>query len=209
VSTKTARQLDKEFDEIYTADYIRVLANADEEERLAKYRKIIQNINFKNWNNMRRKTDGIDINIGINLREIRESNNLTQTEVGSVLNITPQQIAKYEAGRNRISASSLYRLACYYDVDIGVFLEITKAVREHHRTVTDKGVNKMKYLEALFNDITNETNKIRRAAWDNNTWIEPSDHGQIKCVYLFDDTGSIEKISVTPYEVGIECTATD
>lgn len=80
---------------------------------------------------MSRKTDGIDINIGVNLREIRKSKNLTQTEVGKVLNITPQQIAKYEAGRNRISASTLYRLACYYDVDIGVFLDITKAVREY------------------------------------------------------------------------------
>ena len=88
---------------------------------------------------MSRKTDGIDINIGINLREIRKSKNLTQTEVGKILNVTPHQIAKYETGKNRISASTLYRLACYYDVDIGVFLEITKAVREHHRTLTNKG----------------------------------------------------------------------
>lgn len=48
MSTKTARQLDKEFDEMYTADYIRILANADEEERLANHRRLIQNINFKN-----------------------------------------------------------------------------------------------------------------------------------------------------------------
>ena len=48
MSTKSQRQLDKEFDEQYTADYIRVLAKMDEEERLANYRRTIQNINFKN-----------------------------------------------------------------------------------------------------------------------------------------------------------------
>ena len=48
MSTKSQRQLDKEFDEQYTADYIRVLAKMGEEENLAKYRRTIQNINFKN-----------------------------------------------------------------------------------------------------------------------------------------------------------------
>jgi transcriptional regulator with XRE-family HTH domain len=74
---------------------------------------------------MRSKTDGIDINIGINLREIRKSNKLTQTEVANYINVTPQQIAKYETGKNRISASTLYRLACYYNKNMNDFLMIT------------------------------------------------------------------------------------
>lgn len=74
---------------------------------------------------MSRKTDGLDISIGINLRNIRESKHLTQTEIGYVLKVTPQQIAKYEAGINRISASNLYRLACYYDKNMNDFLIIT------------------------------------------------------------------------------------
>lgn len=48
MSTKSQRQLDKEFDEQYTTDYIRYLAKVDEEENLANYRRTIQNINFKN-----------------------------------------------------------------------------------------------------------------------------------------------------------------
>lgn len=74
---------------------------------------------------MSRKTDGIDINIGINLREIRKSKNLTQTEVANYINVTPQQIAKYETGKNRISASTLDRLACYYNKNMNDFLMIT------------------------------------------------------------------------------------
>ena len=38
----------------------------------------------------------------------------------------------------------------------------------------------MKYLEALFKDIdenSNKTNKIRRKAWEEKTWIEGGSHG--------------------------------
>jgi transcriptional regulator with XRE-family HTH domain len=63
---------------------------------------------------MSKKTDIYDIRIGINLKNIRESKNLTQTEIAYVLKVTPQQIAKYESGKNRISASNLYKLSRYY-----------------------------------------------------------------------------------------------
>jgi transcriptional regulator with XRE-family HTH domain len=69
--------------------------------------------------------DNLDIRIGDNLRRVREFNKLTQTEVGYILNVSPQQIAKYETGRNRISASNLYRLASYYNTNMNKFLLIT------------------------------------------------------------------------------------
>ena len=43
----------------------------------------------------------------------------------------------------------------------------------------------MNYLEALFKDIdtnSNKTNKIRRKAWEEKTWIEEGNIG--KCIVL-------------------------
>ena len=74
---------------------------------------------------MSRKTDGLDISIGVNLRNIREYKKISRKEVGNYINVTHQQIAKYEAGINRISASNLYRLACYYGKNMNDFLMIT------------------------------------------------------------------------------------
>jgi 3-phenylpropionate/cinnamic acid dioxygenase small subunit len=41
----------------------------------------------------------------------------------------------------------------------------------------------MRYLEALFKDIdenSNKTNKIRRKAWEEKTWIEGGSHGTMR-----------------------------
>lgn len=41
----------------------------------------------------------------------------------------------------------------------------------------------MQYLEALFKDIeksSNKTNKIRRKAWEENSWIEGGSHGTMR-----------------------------
>ena len=41
----------------------------------------------------------------------------------------------------------------------------------------------MQYLEALFKDISensNKTNKIRRKAWEKNSWIEGGSHGTMR-----------------------------
>ena len=46
------------------------------------------------------------------LRDLREDADLTQKEVGTILNTTQQQYAKYELGVQEI------RLAEYYDVSI-------------------------------------------------------------------------------------------
>ncbi len=56
---------------------------------------------------------------------MREYSKLTQTEIGYILNVSAQQVAKYETGKNRVSASNLYRLSSYYNKDMNYFLRIT------------------------------------------------------------------------------------
>lgn len=72
-----------------------------------------------------RTIDNLDFSrIAYNLKRMREYSKLTQTEIGYILNVSAQQIHKYETGKNRISASSLYRLASYYNKDMNYFLRI-------------------------------------------------------------------------------------
>ena len=49
------------------------------------------------------------------LRDLREDADLTQKEVGAILNTTQQQYAKYELGMQEIPTHHLIRLAEYYN----------------------------------------------------------------------------------------------
>lgn len=55
--------------------------------------------------------DPIDLYIGQRLRAERLAAGLSQTELGAALNVTFQQIQKYERGSNRVSASVLVKAA--------------------------------------------------------------------------------------------------
>ena len=53
----------------------------------------------------------LNIHIGICLKQKRIEKNLTQTKVAKALNVTFQQIQKYEKGLNGINSASLFALA--------------------------------------------------------------------------------------------------
>lgn len=56
------------------------------------------------------------------LRDLREDADLTQKEVGHLLNTTQQQYAKYEAGIQEIPVHHLITLADYYQVSTDYIL---------------------------------------------------------------------------------------
>lgn len=67
------------------------------------------------------KANAFDVAIGSCLRQKRLERKISQEELGRAIDVTFQQIQKYEAGQNRISASKLYMVACVLDVDIQDF----------------------------------------------------------------------------------------
>lgn len=74
-----------------------------------------------------------DKQIGQNLRRIRRAKKMTQAALGEALPIplTFQQMQKYEAGTNRISAARLLEFARILDVDIhDFFSDINYEMRE-------------------------------------------------------------------------------
>ena len=65
--------------------------------------------------------DPIDAHVGTTLRTLRKERGMSQTALGAAGGITFQQIQKYEKGKNRVSASMLYKLAKALDAPIADF----------------------------------------------------------------------------------------
>jgi transcriptional regulator with XRE-family HTH domain len=66
--------------------------------------------------------DPIDVEVGLALRRLRRNAGLSQTDLGESLGVSFQQIQKYERGSNRISASTLVKLARFLGVPPGELL---------------------------------------------------------------------------------------
>jgi transcriptional regulator with XRE-family HTH domain len=62
------------------------------------------------------KADDVDVVVGSLVKARRIELGLTQMHLADALGVTFQQIQKYEAGTNRLSAASLWRLAHYLEV---------------------------------------------------------------------------------------------
>jgi transcriptional regulator with XRE-family HTH domain len=72
---------------------------------------------------MKKIPDPVDRHVGARLRMRRVLVGMTQEKLGDALNITFQQIQKYEKGANRIGASRLQQLARILQVPPAFFFE--------------------------------------------------------------------------------------
>lgn len=69
------------------------------------------------------KSDRLNEAVGARLRQLRESKGFTLVGLARELDITYQQVRKYESGLNRISVVSLMEVARILDIDIAVFFD--------------------------------------------------------------------------------------
>ena len=69
------------------------------------------------------KNNAIDIHVGKRVRSRRTLLGMSQEQLGVTLDLTSQQVQKYESGANRISASRLWDISQVLDVSIGYFFE--------------------------------------------------------------------------------------
>ena len=68
-----------------------------------------------------KKTKAIDVQIGGNLRALRSFANITQAELSEVLDVSFQQLQKYEKGSNRLPIARLYKLQKLFNVPFESF----------------------------------------------------------------------------------------
>ena len=69
------------------------------------------------------RTKRIDAHVGERIRLRRTELGLTQEQLAEALDVSYQQIQKYETGANRVSAGRMLEIARKLDVDIGYFFE--------------------------------------------------------------------------------------
>jgi transcriptional regulator with XRE-family HTH domain len=74
--------------------------------------------------------ENFNIHLGRRLRMRRLSLGLTQTKVAQAINVTFQQIQKYEKGTNGVSSSRLMQLSQFLQVPITYFYEEYKDFRD-------------------------------------------------------------------------------
>lgn len=65
----------------------------------------------------------VDRHVGERIRERRTLLGLTQEQLAAALNISYQQVQKYETGANRVSAGRLYEIAKELDCNVALFFE--------------------------------------------------------------------------------------
>ena len=69
------------------------------------------------------RTKRIDKHVGERIRLRRTELGLTQEQLAEALDVSYQQIQKYETGANRISAGRILEIARKLAVDVGFFFE--------------------------------------------------------------------------------------
>ena len=101
--------------------------------------------------------ENFNIHLGKKLRMRRLSLGLTQTKVAQAINVTFQQIQKYEKGTNGVSSIRLLQLSNYLKVPINYFFEDfseyainSEKIKESHLTVN------YNFLVKLYSELTQD-----------------------------------------------------
>ena len=93
--------------------------------------------------------------LGKKLRLRRTSLGLTQTQVAKAINVTFQQIQKYEKGTNGVSSARLLQLSSFLKVPIKYFFEDYQDLSLNEESNSSKDVN-YSFLVRLFNDLESQ-----------------------------------------------------
>ena len=64
----------------------------------------------------------VDMHIGKRMRHRRWLLGLTQTQLAELIGVSFQQVQKYESGKNRVAASTLFQIAHVMGTDVNYFL---------------------------------------------------------------------------------------
>ena len=111
-----------------------------------------------------------NVHLGKKLRMRRLSLGLTQTKVAVAINVTFQQIQKYEKGTNGVSSNRLMQLSQFLKVPITYFYEEYKDYTNINIEGEDAENLNFSFLLKTFSNLSNsEKEKILRVL--NNTEI--------------------------------------
>jgi len=80
------------------------------------------------------------MNFNVRLKQTRQKNNLTQSELAKVLGLKPTAISNYESERNEPSFDKLIALSKHFDVSCDYLLGVTDSYLPIGGEVLDKDI---------------------------------------------------------------------
>ncbi len=80
------------------------------------------------------------MNFNVRLKQLRQKNKLTQSELADILGLKPTAISNYESKRNEPSFDKLIALSKYFDVSCDYLLGISDAYLPIVGEVLDKDI---------------------------------------------------------------------
>ena len=98
--------------------------------------------------------ENFNIHLGKKLRMRRLSLGLTQTKVAEAINVTFQQIQKYEKGTNGVSSNRLMQLSNYLKVPITYFFEDFRNFNDIKNTQDDNEDLNYSFLSKTFSSLS-------------------------------------------------------
>ena len=111
--------------------------------------------------------------LGKKLRMRRLSLGLTQTKVAEAINVTFQQIQKYEKGTNGVSSARLIQISQFLKVPITYFYEEYKDYKEYKSEITTSEDLNYTFLTKTFNSLSKmEKEKILQVLQNTRTLEE-------------------------------------
>jgi len=97
----------------------------------------------------RKSPNPIDVYVGNRVRLRRVLVGLSQEKLGEALELTFQQVQKYEKGTNRISASRLHKIAQILEVPIQFFFEGVSEVEQEGNLGFSENTNQIPMMDFL------------------------------------------------------------
>ncbi len=80
----------------------------------------------------------LDAYIGSKLQRLRQENGVDQSRLANLMSVTRETIAAYENGSKPMPATSLYDLACHFDVPVTYFVSGYEALDSRSPTSATK-----------------------------------------------------------------------
>ena len=114
--------------------------------------------------------NNFNVHLGKKLRMRRLSLGLTQTKVAQAINVTFQQIQKYEKGTNGVSSSRLMQLSQFLKVPITYFYEEFKNYKNIQSTNDTTEDLNYSFLTKTFSNLSkDEKDKILQILRNTNS----------------------------------------
>jgi transcriptional regulator with XRE-family HTH domain len=72
------------------------------------------------------------------IRDLREDNDLTQTQIANILNMSQTGYSQYEIGKNDIPTKILISLSNFYGTSVDYLLGLTDEIKPYKRSKIQK-----------------------------------------------------------------------